>query len=588
MKQKKLPYGLTALLLCAMVAIAACGGGGSGGATTTGNAEKATTAATTAATTTAKATEKEAAKTEAATTTAKATEAAKTTTAKATEAATTAQGGGDAAAEKGPYWLTDEKVTYSFLIPTVNDLNNFPFYAHIEEITNVHINYIALTGDNLSSYINLMWASGDMPDIMRGISSTDFAIYSDQGQFFPINSIWKDNMPNLMTILEKYPEIGNRLTMPDGNVYSLTGIQGGTIQATSGAWIYQPWLDKLGLPVPSTIQEFVDTLTAFKEQDPNGNGAKDEVPFAFSPASWRQGPVHGWFGCSQDWLIQNGVVSYSPVTENYKTYVKFMNHLWNAGLFDPEVYTQEPATFLAKSAQNPIIHGVIMDYGKYITVPPAEYDNYTLLGPMESGTTPCGILNTRGDTEYQLWGIIALNAKVKNPELLLRWFDVFFDPYYGAQALFGMDGVHIEKNADGVFKYVDEIPAPYQNREEWFMATHYNQVIDYSATELASLLTSANLNITEMREIYQKYKDRFINEPLPAMTLQTWQEAEKLASYPDIAMLKNSVTPQWIAGEKDVDADWDGYLSQMKQLGVEEYTAAYQEFYTRIAKQLGW
>ena len=32
------------------------------------------------------------------------------------------------------------------------------------------------------------------------------------------------------------------------------------------------WLDNLGLEVPTTYQEFEDVLTAFKEQDANGNG----------------------------------------------------------------------------------------------------------------------------------------------------------------------------------------------------------------------------------------------------------------------------------------------------------------------------
>jgi len=211
--------------------------------------------------------------------------------------------------DKGKYWLTDDKVTYSFLIPTVTDLNQFPFYQHLEEITNIHINWICMSGDNYQPYVNLMWASGDIPDMMRGLSGTDFATYAAQGQFFPINSMWEEYMPNLMAILDVHPEIGRRLQMPDGNVYAFTGIQGGVIQATSGAWIYQPWLDKLGLAMPTEIEEFVNVLTAFKEQDPNGNGKADEIPLALVPTpagSWRVGQIHGWFGCSQDFLIQKG------------------------------------------------------------------------------------------------------------------------------------------------------------------------------------------------------------------------------------------------------------------------------------------
>ena len=503
-------------------------------------------------------------------------------------ASTTTKAASEGSGEKGEYWLTDEKVSYSYLINTVTDLNQFPFYQHLEEITNVHIDWICMSGDNYQPYVNLMWASGDIPDLMRGLTGTDFATYAAQGQFFPINSIWRENMPNLMEIIRQHPEIETRLQMPDGNVYAFTGVQGGVIQATCGVWIYQPWLDKLGLPVPTEIEEFFDVLTSFKEQDPNGNGQQDEIPFALVPtAGWRQGQVHGWFGCSQDWLIQDGVVSYSPYTENWKSYVKFMNRLWNAKLMDQEAFTQDSATFGAKAQQDPVIYGVIMDYGKYIAVPASEYENYTLLGPMQTGTTPSGLLNSRGDKDYQLWGLVAPKADIKNPEIVLKWADVLYDPYYGAQALFGMDGVHIQKNADGIFEYITEIPAPYQTREEWFMGTHYNQMLDYSATELCSLLTSENQNIMEMREIREKFGDTFINEPLPALTLQTREEADKLSSYPDINKLRDDMTPQWMAGERDVETDWENFKKQLEQLGVTDYIAAYQEYYTRIAKQLG-
>lgn len=44
-------------------------------------------------------------------------------------------------------------------------------------------------------------------------------------------------------------------------------------------WIYKPWLEKLNLSEPKTLDEFYNVLKAFKEKDPNGNGLADEIPF---------------------------------------------------------------------------------------------------------------------------------------------------------------------------------------------------------------------------------------------------------------------------------------------------------------------
>jgi putative aldouronate transport system substrate-binding protein len=45
-------------------------------------------------------------------------------------------------------------------------------------------------------------------------------------------------------------------------------------------FINKVWLDRLGLPIPSTFAEFEKTLRSFRDNDPNGNGLKDELPFS--------------------------------------------------------------------------------------------------------------------------------------------------------------------------------------------------------------------------------------------------------------------------------------------------------------------
>ena len=54
-------------------------------------------------------------------------------------------------------------------------------------------------------------------------------------------------------------------------------------------WIYQPWLDALGLEMPQTTDEFEQVLLAFKEQDPNGNGrgGRDPVVDTMSAEGWQ-------------------------------------------------------------------------------------------------------------------------------------------------------------------------------------------------------------------------------------------------------------------------------------------------------------
>ena len=42
-----------------------------------------------------------------------------------------------------------------------------------------------------------------------------------------------------------------------------------------------------------------------------------------------------------------------------------------------------------------------------------------------------------------------------------------------------------------------------------------------------------------------------------------------------------SMMAKFIRGEADLDADWDSYLAELKNIGLDEYLAIYQEAYDK-------
>ena len=63
-------------------------------------------------------------------------------------------------------------------------------------------------------------------------------------------------------------------------------------QAPMAMFWRKDWLDKLGLEVPETLEEYEKVLTAFVEQDPDGNGKADTA----GAAERIFGAVFGAFG----------------------------------------------------------------------------------------------------------------------------------------------------------------------------------------------------------------------------------------------------------------------------------------------------
>ncbi|MFS6554331.1 hypothetical protein VPJ68_02290, partial [Parabacteroides distasonis] len=105
---------------------------------------------------------------------------------------------------------------------------------------------------------------------------------SRNGILIPLNDLIAEHAPNIQALFKKYPALEAMCTSSDGNIYALAGWWGDINDYVPDyLYIRQDWLDNLGLEMPHTIDELYDVLTAFKEQDANGNGdPSDEIPLA--------------------------------------------------------------------------------------------------------------------------------------------------------------------------------------------------------------------------------------------------------------------------------------------------------------------
>ncbi|NJL72832.1 MAG: extracellular solute-binding protein, partial [Candidatus Competibacteraceae bacterium] len=159
------------------------------------------------------------------------------------------------------------------------------FFKRLEEKTGVKIEWNAIPEGQYEEKKNLILASNDLPDAFFGrlsLRSSDIVLYSSQKAFIPLEDLIAKYAPRLTAIFKDRPDFKAMAVAPDNKIYSTPfAYSVGVANVPTNMFIYKPWLDKLGLKVPTTVDEFHATLKAFKERDPNGNGKADEVPFTF-------------------------------------------------------------------------------------------------------------------------------------------------------------------------------------------------------------------------------------------------------------------------------------------------------------------
>ena len=156
------------------------------------------------------------------------------------------------------------------------DFNEMQIFKELAEKTGVKVNFDMIPPTAWPERKSLMLASNELPDLIYGgdITMNDQIKYSRSGMFLPLNDLVDKYAPNIKKMLDDHPTLKNAMTLSDGNYYSLPFYDEFLPENIPDTmFINKTWLDKLGLDVPTTTEEFYEVLKAFKDKDPNGNEA---------------------------------------------------------------------------------------------------------------------------------------------------------------------------------------------------------------------------------------------------------------------------------------------------------------------------
>ncbi|MFI2104533.1 ABC transporter substrate-binding protein [Isoptericola sp. NPDC019693] len=486
--------------------------------------------------------------------------------------------------------IVDKTLTLSFggsksaLAP---DYSEMELVQQWEKDTNIAINWENLPDQVYQEKKNLMLASGDLPDVLFNSGLTDAEVVDNgtNGTLLPLEGLIDEHAPTLKKILDERPDIRAAITASDGHIYTLPSVEElGILPYPNFLFINKTWLDKLGLEMPRTFEEYHQALEAFATEDPNGNGKADEIPLSFRPDSFAANPwdlitaLGGQPENNDHRIVRDGKVEFTANTDEYRAGVKGLGEWYADGLIDPESFSQDDVAYLAKGKADTPVLGSFFWWELEEMVGTDRLDDYAIVGVLEGvdGQQRASVTNNQEISR----GAMAITRANKFPVATMRWADRLYDPVMSAETAWGPIGVTLEKDPESGL--LVQIPAPEGTSE----GERRQQVAPMgpriTTAEDFETVVAPEPRAADRQKLVKEYYEPFAaNEKYPPVLLSN-DELDKV-SYPetDIKTLVKEKFAAWIV-DGTIDGEWDGYVSQLQSLGVDEVTATYQQAYDRF------
>lgn len=440
------------------------------------------------------------------------------------------------------------------------DENNNPYIDYIRENTNLDITLQIPPADGYQDALNVIMASGDLPDSIYTFDASWFENYVKQNALQPLNE-WIDKYgPDLKNNI---PEDAWKTVTIDGNIYAIPSMN--SEPGNEIMYVRQDWLNNLGLQPPKTLEEYREVMRAFAEDDPDGNGKNDTYGYIMAENMARMAPLVGAFGIQKGmWTDRDGQLVNSSILPEMKEALAFISDLHKDKLLDPEWMLNKEANFSEKIASGQV--GLFSAFwydtrGPILTSknndPAAEWI------PLEFPVGPEGKQGTVGNGYIAGYNVVPITSK--SPDAVVRMLNFMNGDGYRTLLLGFEDEVWSIQDGEIVTDFE-------KHNEHIYRQTLGESIRPYGAKEekdrLDSLGVEFNLNDNLNRIEQVAIRDQYFGVPTPGM-----------GKYKaDLTKLEAEYFTKIVVGQLPIDA-FDDFVAEWKKKGGDEITAEVNVWY---------
>ncbi|HOR92024.1 MAG: extracellular solute-binding protein [Spirochaetota bacterium] len=459
--------------------------------------------------------------------------------------------------------------------------DDWVFYKIAREQLGIDLKLMALPSNENDQDVKILAAAAanQLPDLFM-VRRDPWQVLIKQGLVADV-----DDMYPLMPHRAKnwFDEDSRAHTTINGKSYGLAFP--GSLQKNEGLVIRKDWLERLGLKVPTNLDEFFDVCYAFTFKDPDGNGKNDTYGFGafveyFDQEQYlgrRFDPIMGAFGVAGTWNMTKDNFGLNVKKPEFYDALQFVNKMVDAKVIDPDWPSLKKDDFRAAWKQGKF--GIMREQfaalaaaanyapfdknfpnGEWAVIPPPK-------GP--KGKSSVGIY----DTNFRIYAVSAKAAKAGKKEAIARLLDYMATDEGYKLIGWGVEGVNYSIDKDG---NITDKGVPND--------TKFSSPKGQTVTQLRNMVFyNSEMELISRYPYFKTSNGRTMGPLLYLKTMQSmpWTNvtgAGTIRPHPNNADLKrymNQGVQEFVLGKQALTKEnWQAFIVQMDKLGAAEWERA--------------
>ncbi len=480
--------------------------------------------------------------------------------------------------------LTAWGMLNSELSVKVSNFGETDFAKHLSEKTGIKVNYIHPAQGQQNEQFNLLLASNDLPDLIQ-YNWYNYGAQAaiDNGYILELNDIMEKWTPNLVATLKTIPDIDKEIKTDEGSYYVFPSVTDPSKKTVNrGPIIRGDWLEKLGMDIPETIDDWDKMLRGFK----------NEIGCPI-PLSLKVNELHGAFSGAygvyayQTVYLDDGKIVFGQAEDGWKDYLTQMNKWYKEGLLDQNIasfdYTVQNTNML-NGRTGALLGSAGGSMATWLGAKEKEDPSYKLVG------AEYPVLNKGDKAEFAMLNSAflpgysyAISAQCKNVELAARFMDYGYSEEGRRTYAFGIEDVsYTMENGEPTF--TDLILKSDESIS--------NAMVMYCNGSYAGPFLSDDRTRVAMQSKYNaviEAVDKWsgTNAPahvLPQVSFTTEESAELSNIKSELTTYVDEMTMKFITGKESLDK-FEEYQKQCKKFGLDRMLEIYEDAYERYNKR---